>query len=111
MSNNKIIYLNDSDFDEKILKDGVTALVDFWAEWCGPCKTMSPILDVIAEEYDGKLIVAKLNVDDNPNKAQKYGIRGIPTLSLFKNGKILATKVGSISKSQLKEFLDDNLNK
>ncbi|PPI88358.1 thioredoxin [Candidatus Pantoea edessiphila] len=111
MNSNKIIYLSDNNFDENILKDGVTALVDFWAEWCGPCRTMSPILDEISEEYDSKLIVAKINVDDNSNKAQKYGVRGIPTLMLFKNGKNIATKVGSLSKSQLKEFLDNNLIK
>ncbi|MXP51415.1 thioredoxin TrxA [Pantoea sp. SoEX] len=112
MSNNNIIInLTDNNFDENILKSDVTALVDFWAEWCGPCKTMSPIIDEIAEEYKDKLLVAKLNVDENPGKAQKYGIKGIPTLILFKNGKNLATKVGSLSKAQLKEFLDKNLAK
>ncbi|MBK4775828.1 thioredoxin [Candidatus Pantoea edessiphila] len=111
MSSDRIINLNDSNFDETILKDGVTALVDFWADWCGPCKTMSLIIDEIAEEYKDSLIVAKLNVDENPEKAQKYGIRGIPTLQLFKNGKTIATKVGSLSKSQLKDFLDKKLIK
>ncbi|PPI87678.1 thioredoxin [Candidatus Pantoea edessiphila] len=111
MNKSKIIYLKDSNFDENVLKANCTMLVDFWAEWCGPCKNMSPILDEIAEEYASKLIVAKLNVDENPNKAQEYSIRGIPTLLLFKNGKNLATKVGSLSKAQLKEFLDDHLIK
>ncbi|WWO95363.1 MAG: thioredoxin TrxA [Candidatus Dasytiphilus stammeri] len=103
---NKIIYLTDDNFEEYILKVvDVVTLVDFWAEWCGPCKILAPILDEIMEEYLGKLNVAKLNVDNNPNTAQKYGIRGIPTLLVFKNGEVVARKVGSLSKGQLKEFL------
>ncbi|WWO98762.1 MAG: thioredoxin TrxA [Candidatus Dasytiphilus stammeri] len=101
----KIIYLSDDSFEEYILKIDVVTLVDFWAEWCGPCKVLAPILDEIADEYFGRLNVAKLNVDNNPNTAQKYGIRGIPTLLVFKNGEVLASKVGSLSKGQIKEFL------
>ncbi|STW32395.1 thioredoxin [Klebsiella michiganensis] len=93
----KIIHLTDDSFDTDVLKaDGLT-LVDFWAEWCGPCKMIAPILDEIAEEYQGKLTIAKLNIDQNPGTAPKYGIRGIPTLLLFKNGEVAATKVGALS--------------
>ncbi|WKX26784.1 thioredoxin TrxA [Tatumella ptyseos] len=109
MSSEKIVHLTDSSFDTDVLKaEGVT-LVDFWAEWCGPCKMIAPILDEIAEEYEGKLTIAKLNIDDNPETAPKYGIRGIPTLLLFKAGEVVATKVGALSKGQLKEFLNANL--
>ncbi|WWP00057.1 MAG: thioredoxin TrxA [Candidatus Dasytiphilus stammeri] len=102
----KIIYLTDDTFEEYLLKvEDVVTLVDFWAEWCGPCKVLAPILDEIAEEYFGKLKVAKLNVDNNPNTAQKYGIRGIPTLLVFKNGEVVASKVGSVSKGKLKDLL------
>ncbi|WP_409308304.1 thioredoxin TrxA [Pectobacterium sp. B1J-3] len=105
----KIIHLTDDSFDTKVLQaEGVT-LVDFWAEWCGPCKMIAPILDEVAEEFEGKLTVAKLNIDENPATAPKYGIRGIPTLLLFKNGEVAATKVGALSKGQLKEFLTANL--
>ncbi|PWC11805.1 thioredoxin [Brenneria roseae subsp. americana] len=105
----KIIHLTDGSFDTEVLQaEGVT-LVDFWAEWCGPCKMIAPILDEIAEEFEGKLTVAKLNIDENPATAPKYGIRGIPTLLLFKNGEVAATKVGALSKGQLKEFLTANL--
>ncbi|MBT0721946.1 thioredoxin TrxA [Tatumella sp. TA1] len=109
MSSEKIVHLTDSSFDTDVLKaEGVT-LVDFWAEWCGPCKMIAPILDEIADEYEGKLTIAKLNIDDNPETAPKYGIRGIPTLLLFKAGEVIATKVGALSKGQLKEFLNANL--
>nr|WP_113866070.1 thioredoxin TrxA [Brenneria salicis]NMN90140.1 thioredoxin [Brenneria salicis ATCC 15712 = DSM 30166]RBP63240.1 thioredoxin [Brenneria salicis ATCC 15712 = DSM 30166]RLM30866.1 thioredoxin [Brenneria salicis ATCC 15712 = DSM 30166] len=105
----KIIHLTDGSFDTQVLDaEGVT-LVDFWAEWCGPCKMIAPILDEIAEEFAGKLTVAKLNIDENPATAPKFGIRGIPTLLLFKNGEVAATKVGALSKGQLKEFLTANL--
>ena len=97
----KIIHLTDDSFDTDVLKADGAILVDFWAEWCGP--------DEIADEYQGKLTVAKLNIDQNPGTAPKYGIRGIPTLLLFKNGEVAATKVGALSKGQLKEFLDANL--
>ncbi|MBT0730559.1 thioredoxin TrxA [Rosenbergiella nectarea] len=109
MSSEKIVHLTDSSFDTDVLKaEGIT-LVDFWAEWCGPCKMIAPILDEIADEYEGKLTIAKLNIDDNPETAPKYGIRGIPTLLLFKAGEVVATKVGALSKGQLKEFLNANL--
>ncbi|KAA1187983.1 MULTISPECIES: thioredoxin TrxA [Photorhabdus] len=105
----KIIHLSDDSFDADVLKAAGPVLVDFWAAWCGPCKMIAPILDEIAPEYLGKLTIAKLNIDDNPATAPKYGIRGIPTLLLFKDGQVAATKVGALSKTQLKEFLDANL--
>lgn len=108
MSKN-IFYVTDITFDSEVLKGEVPVLVDFWAEWCGPCKMIAPILDEIATEYDGKVKVAKLNIDDNPGTPPQFGIRGIPTLMLFKNGKVAATKVGAVSKSQLTAFIDSNL--
>ncbi len=108
MSNN-IVYVTDQTFDEEVLKDGGPVLVDFWAEWCGPCKMIAPILDEIADEYAGKVRVTKLNIDENPATPPKYGIRGIPTLMLFKDGNVEATKVGAVSKSQLTAFLDSNI--
>ncbi|GKW43863.1 thioredoxin TrxA [Pectobacterium parvum] len=105
----KIIHLTDDSFGTKVLQAEGAILVDFWAEWCGPCKMIAPILDEIAEEFEGKLAVTKLNIDENPATAPKYGIRGIPTLLLFKNGEVAATKVGALSKGQLKEFLTANL--
>ncbi|KGM27893.1 thioredoxin TrxA [Photorhabdus akhurstii] len=105
----KIIHLSDASFDTDVLNAEGPVLVDFWAAWCGPCKMIAPILDEIAPEYSGKLTIAKLNIDDNPATAPKYGIRGIPTLLLFKDGQVAATKVGALSKTQLKEFLDTNL--
>lgn len=105
----QIVHLSDDSFETDVLKaDGLT-LVDFWAEWCGPCKMIAPILNEVAEEYEGRLTVAKLNIDEHPATAPKYGIRGIPTLLLFKNGEVVATKVGALSKGQLKEFLNANL--
>ncbi|AGQ28990.1 Thioredoxin-1 [Serratia liquefaciens] len=105
----KIIHLTDGSFENDVLKAEGPILVDFWAEWCGPCKMIAPILDEIAEEFEGKLTITKLNIDQNPATAPKYGIRGIPTLLLFKNGEVAATKVGALSKGQLKDFLNANL--
>ncbi|MFQ5487493.1 MAG: thioredoxin TrxA [Gammaproteobacteria bacterium] len=105
----KIIYVGDADFEDKVLNAELPVLVDFWAEWCGPCKMIAPVLEEIAEEYAGKIQVAKLNIDDNPATPPRYGIRGIPTLMLFKNGNVEATKVGAVSKSQLAAFIDSNI--
>lgn len=105
----KIIHITDASFASDVLNANSPVLVDFWAPWCGPCKMIAPILDEISDEYTGKLTIAKLNIDDNPATAPKYRIRGIPTLLLFKNGSVAATKVGALSKTQLKEFLDENL--
>lgn len=102
----KIIYLNDDSFENDVLKSDLPVLVDFWAEWCGPCKMIAPILDDVSEEYAGRVTIAKLNVDQNNVSPAKYGVRGIPTLLLFKNGELAATKVGALSKTQLKEFID-----
>jgi thioredoxin 1 len=104
-----IIYVSDAEFENKVLQSDVPVLVDFWAEWCGPCKMIAPILDEIAGEYSGKIKIAKLNIDDNPATPPRYGIRGIPTLMLFKNGNVEATKVGAVSKSQLSAFIDSNV--
>jgi thioredoxin 1 len=104
----KIIHLTDDSFDTDVLKADGLILVDFWAEWCGPCKMIAPILDEIADEYQGKLTVAKLNIDQNPDRTQNT-VSVVPTLLLFKNGEVAATKVGALSKGQLKEFLDANL--
>jgi thioredoxin 1 len=105
----KIVHITDESFEDDVLKSEQPVLVDYWAEWCGPCKVIAPILGEIAEEYAGKLQVAKLNIDENPATPPKYGIRGIPTLMLFKGGNVEATKVGALSKSQLSAFLDSNL--
>lgn len=105
----KIVHVTDDSFEDEILQSKVAVLVDYWADWCGPCKMIAPVLDEIADEYDGKLKVAKLNIDDNPNTPPRYGIRGIPTLMLFKDGEVEATKVGAVSKSQLTAFIDSNL--
>ncbi len=104
-----IVYLTDDSFEDEVLKAAEPVLVDYWAEWCGPCKMITPVLDEIAKEYSGKLKIAKLNIDENPATPPKYGIRGIPTLMLFKNGNVEATKVGAVSKSQLTAFIDGNI--
>jgi len=104
-----IVYVSDDTFEQEVLNAEGAVLVDFWADWCGPCKMIAPILDEISSEYDGKVKIAKLNIDENPGTPPKYGIRGIPTLMLFKAGNVEATKVGAVSKSQLIAFLDSNI--
>lgn len=104
-----IKHVSDASFDADVLKSDLPVLVDYWAAWCGPCKMIAPLLEEAATQYNGRVIIAKLNVDENPDSAAKYGIRGIPTLMLFKEGKVSATKVGALSRSQLQAFLDDSL--
>jgi len=105
----RIVHVTDESFDRDVLRSSEPVLVDYWADWCGPCKMIAPVLDEIAEEYVGRIKVAKLNIDENPNTPPRYGIRGIPTLMLFKDGEVEATKVGAVSKSQLTAFIDSNL--
>ncbi len=107
MSN--IVHITDESFEEEVLKSTQPVLIDYWAEWCGPCKMIAPVIEEIAADYDGKLKVVKLNIDENPETPPRYGIRGIPTLMLFKNGNVEATKVGAVSKSQLTAFIDGNM--
>lgn len=104
-----IVSLSEATFDNTINESSKPVLVDFWAEWCGPCKMVAPILEEIAQEYGDKIIIAKLNVEQNPNIAPKFGIRGIPTLLIFKNGEVVATQVGALSKAQLKAFINPQL--
>ncbi|MFV2005190.1 MAG: thioredoxin TrxA [Gammaproteobacteria bacterium] len=104
-----IVYVTDDSFEEDVLKSDIPVLVDYWAEWCGPCKMIAPILEEIVGDYTGKLKVAKLNIDENSATPPKFGIRGIPTLMIFKDGDVEATKVGALSKSQLTAFIDSNL--
>lgn len=105
----KIVHVTDASFENDVLNASAPVLVDFWAEWCGPCKMIAPILDDIAKEYAGKVKVAKINIDENQQTPAQFGVRGIPTLMLFKNGSVEATKVGALSKSQLVAFLDGHL--
>ncbi len=105
----KIVHVTDASFETDVVNASAPVLVDFWAEWCGPCKMIAPILDEVAAEYEGKVTIAKLNIDQNSATPPKFGIRGIPTLLLFKNGAVAATKVGALSKTQLKDFLDANI--
>ena len=109
MSNDLIKHVSDASFDADVLKAAGPVLVDYWAEWCGPCKMIAPVLDDIAGTYEGKLTIAKLNIDENQETPAKHGVRGIPTLMLFKGGEVAATKVGALSKSQLQAFLDANI--
>jgi thioredoxin 1 len=108
-TNNSIHRVTDDTFEPEVLKSETPVLVDYWAEWCGPCKSIAPILDEVAKEYEGRLKIAKINVDENQLTPAKFGIRGIPTLMLFKNGNVEATRVGALSKSQLTAFLDSNI--
>lgn len=104
-----IVYVTDDSFEQDVLQSEIPVLVDYWAEWCGPCKMIAPILEEIVGEYAGKLKIAKLNIDENSATPPKYGIRGIPTLMIFKDGDVEATKVGALSKSQLTAFIDSSL--
>ncbi|APV48338.1 thioredoxin [Betaproteobacteria bacterium GR16-43] len=107
--NQNIVHITDDSFEEQVLQSQTPVLVDYWAEWCGPCKMIAPALDQIATEYAGRLKIAKLNIDENTATPPKYGIRGIPTLMIFKNGNLEATKVGALSKTQLAAFIDSNI--
>ena len=109
MSSDLIKHVSDASFESDVLQSDKPVLVDYWAEWCGPCKMIAPILDEVSKDYDGRLQIAKMNVDENRDVPAKFGIRGIPTLMLFKNGNVEATKVGALSKSQLTAFLDSNI--
>ena len=109
MSSDLIKHISDSSFEGDVLQASTPVLVDYWAEWCGPCKMIAPILDDVAQSYQGRLQIAKMNVDDNREVPAKFGIRGIPTLMIFKNGQLAATKVGALSKAQLSAFIDENL--
>lgn len=109
MASELIKHISDSSFESDVLKSGLPVLVDYWAEWCGPCKMIAPILDDVSAAYEGKLQIAKMNVDENREIPAKFGIRGIPTLMLFKDGQLAATKVGALSKAQLTAFIDQQL--
>ena len=109
MSSADIHHVTDATFEPEVLKSDTPVLVDYWAEWCGPCRSIAPVLDELAGEYHGRLQIAKINVDENQQVPAKFGIRGIPTLMLFKNGNVEATRVGALSKSQLTAFLDSNI--
>lgn len=104
-----IVHITDDSFEDDVLNSDVPVLVDYWAEWCGPCKMIAPILDEISSQYKDKIKIAKLNIDENPVTPPKFGIRGIPTLMIFKEGNVAATKVGAVSKSQLTAFIDSTI--
>jgi thioredoxin 1 len=106
---NNIVNVSDASFEEEVLNSEVPVLIDYWAEWCGPCKMIAPVIEELAAEYGDKIKIAKFNIDENPETPPKYGIRGIPTLMLFKGGNVEATKVGAVSKSQLADFIDSNV--
>ena len=110
MSSDLIKHVSDASFDVDVLKSDKPVLVDYWAEWCGPCKMIAPLLDEVSKAYDGRLQVTKMNVDENRDVPAKFGIRGIPTLMLFKDGQLAATKVGALSKSQLTAFIDGHID-
>ena len=107
----KIIEITDETFEQEVLKADVPVLIDYWADWCGPCKMIGPILDELADEYDGQLKIVKLDIDDHPQTAPKYSVRSIPTMMIFKDGNVQATKVGGVSKSQLISFIEDNIDR
>lgn len=109
MSSDSILHVTDGNFEQEILKAGKPALVDFWAPWCGPCKALAPAVDELAESYKGRVVVSKLNIDDNPLTASKYGVRSIPTLLLFKDGKIADTLIGLVPKERLEDFIKKGL--
>ena len=111
MASELIKHITDASFESDVLQPGSAVLVDYWAEWCGPCKAIAPILDEVAKSYEGKVQIAKMNVDENRDIPAKFGIRGIPTLMLFKDGQLAATKVGALNKSQLSAFLDEHLTR
>jgi len=110
VSSEHVIHITDANFESEVVKAGKPVLIDFWAEWCGPCKMIAPMLDEIANEYQGKVTIAKLNIDENPKTPQRFNVRGIPTLILFKNGRVEGQKVGALRKSDLAAFLDGKLD-
>jgi thioredoxin 1 len=103
------LTFSDSTFDQDVLRSEVPVLVDFWAEWCGPCRMIAPSLEELASEYDGKITVAKMNIDENPQTPTRYGVRGIPTLMIFRNGQVAATKIGALPKTKIKEWIDASI--